>query len=81
MMVRLREVGNSMTMTIPKIIVKEMNLFQGMEVSVETADDAIMVKPVKQQEKVTIKSLFSGYKGTYKPTEIDWGEDRGNEVW
>ncbi len=81
MMVRLREVGNSMTMTIPKIIVKEMNLFQGMEVSVETKDDAIMVKPVKQQKKVTIKSLFSGYKGTYKPAEIDWGEDRGNEVW
>ena len=81
MTVRLRAVGNSMTVTIPKIIVNELNLSQGMEVSVETTNDAIMVKPVKQPEKVTIKSLFAGYNGGYKPTEVDWGEERGNEIW
>ena len=81
MTVRLREVGNSMTITIPKSIVKNFNLSQGSEVSIETQDDVILVRPIKQHHKVTIRSLFSGYTETYKPSEIDWGCQRGNEVW
>ena len=29
----------------------------------------------------TIEELFEGYEGDYVPTEIDWGEPVGNEVW
>ena len=81
MTVRLREVGNSMTITIPKNIVKQFQLTQGIEVSIEAQEDYIMVKPVKARNKVTIKSLFQDYSGDYKPSEIDWGEDRGKELW
>lgn len=81
MTVRLREVGNSMTITIPKTIVQSFNLTQGSEVIVEALNDAILVKPVKKRNKVTIQSLFAGYTGDYKPSEVDWGDKRGNEVW
>ncbi|MBR6217231.1 MAG: AbrB/MazE/SpoVT family DNA-binding domain-containing protein [Eubacterium sp.] len=79
MTVKFREVGNSITITIPKDIVKQFNLVQGMEADVEAQNGSIVVKP-KKEEKVTIKSLFAGYNGDYVPSEIDWGEARGNEV-
>ena len=28
-----------------------------------------------------IKELFNDYKGDYNPTEIDWGEPKGEEIW
>lgn len=81
MTVKFREVGNSITVTIPKNIVTQLRLVQGMEANIETDDNTIMVKPIITPQKVTIKSLFAGYSGDYKPTEIDWGEPRGKEVW
>lgn len=80
MSVKLREVGNSMTITIPKAIVKKYNLIQGSEVSIEAYQDYIVIKPL-QKEKVTIRSLFKDYIGNYIPSEIDWGEERGKEIW
>ena len=80
MMVKFREVGNSITVTVPRDIVNKLGLVQGMEADIELNDDMIIVKP-RRTKKVTIKSLFEGYTGDYKPEEIDWGETRGNEVW
>ena len=81
MTVKFREVGNSITVTIPKNIVSRLGLTQGMEADIETVDNSIIVKPQIVKTKVTIKSLFSGYHGNYKPDEFDWGESRGAEVW
>lgn len=81
MTVKFREVGNSITVTIPKSIVVQLGLSQGMEANIETNNDVIMVKPKVKTNKVTIKELFNGYLGDYKPSEIDWGETRGNEIW
>lgn len=81
MTVKFREVGNSITVTIPKNIVTQFGLVQGMEANIESLNNTIIVKPVMVRKKVTIRSLFVGYSGDYKPTEIDWGETRGNEIW
>lgn len=80
MTVKFREVGNSITVTIPRDIVAQLGLVQGMEANIETYNNAIMVKP-KVVKNITIKSLFAGYTGSYKPTEVNWGESRGNEIW
>ena len=79
MIVRFREVGNSMTVTIPKDITRELGLSCGNEADVFIKDKQIVIKPICK--KVTIKSLFANYKGDYKPSEIDWGTKKGNEVW
>ena len=81
MTVKLREVGNSITITIPKEIVSRLGLQQGMEADVISVDQKIIVEPRVVKTKVTLKSLFANYSGTYKPHEINWGESRGNEVW
>ena len=81
MTVKLRSVGNSTTITIPRDVVKLYNLTQGSEVSIEAVNDGILVKPVEHHQDVTVRSLFAGYTGDYKPTEVDWGDKRGNEIW
>ena len=81
MTVKFREVGNSITVTIPRNIVTQLSLVQGMEANIETRDNTIVVKPISVYQKVTIKSLFADYHGDYKPTEFDWGESRGAEIW
>ena len=81
MTVKFREVGNSITVTIPKNIVSKLGLSQGMEANIETVDNTIIVKPQIKKTKITINALFSNYTGNYKPNEFDWGEPRGTEVW
>ena len=81
MKVKFREVGNSLTITIPKDIVKVLNLKQGMEAEVNMKYNKITVDPIKTTSNISIKSLFKDYNGDYKPNEIDWGEKRGSEIW
>lgn len=78
MIVKFREVGNSVAVTIPKDIVRKFGIFSGKEADVFVNNDTIVVKPVNA--KITLKSLFADYKGDYKPTEIDWGQKKGNEI-
>ena len=81
MKVKFREVGNSITVTIPKDIVLRLGLKQGMEADIDTDDSIITVEPIRTNMNVTIKSLFADYHRDYKPSEIDWGKTKGNEVW
>lgn len=81
MTVKFREVGNSITVTIPKHIVTRFGLKQGMEADIEELDGFIKVTPLTRKKKVSIKSMFEGYTGDYTPSEVDWGETKGNEVW
>ena len=81
MTVKLREVGNSMTVTIPRDFVSQLSLTQGTEFDVGLNDGNIILKPLNVKQKVTIKSLFANYHGDYTPTEYDWGAPVGREVW
>lgn len=81
MTVKFREVGNSITVTIPKSIVDQLGLSQGMEANIKAENNHIIVVPNTFNGKVTIKSLFSNYSGNYKPTEINYGGPIGKEVW
>ncbi|MCH4887898.1 hypothetical protein EZV73_09955 [Acidaminobacter sp. JC074] len=35
----------------------------------------------KAEDVMTIETLFEGYNGNYKPSQIDWGEPVGREEW
>ena len=81
MIVKLREVGNSMTVTIPKDIVSNLKLSAGMETDITAENRHIILKPVSKDNRITLKSLFENYQGSYTPEEFDWGERKGKEVW
>lgn len=46
MRVKLRKVGNSMTVTIPYEVVDELMLEEGTEVDVVVREDSVMIEPV-----------------------------------
>ncbi len=79
MVVKFREVGNSIGITIPKEFVRQLRIRRGEEANIEVQSGNMVVKPIKPN--ITIKSLFADYNGDYKPAEFDWGEPKGKEVW
>ena len=38
-------------------------------------------KPKRQRAKVSLEARFKDYTGDYQPSEYDWGEPVGKEVW
>ena len=57
------------------------DLIKGVSMRIIYNDEqSIEFQDVNDSEKVTIKSLFKDYNDDYKPTEIDWGLPKGNEM-
>ncbi len=36
---------------------------------------------MNKDNDISLSELFKEYDGDYKPCEIDWGEDQGEEVF
>lgn len=77
--VKLQKWGNSQAIRIPKFIIDTVNLSEGDSFSIEIVDNGFICK--KEEQKVSLKSLLKDWKGKYTPTEIDWGEPVGKEIW
>ena len=41
----------------------------------------IIIERTKPSTRQNIYELFDGYKGKYEPSEIDWGDPSGREIW
>lgn len=78
MEVKLRTVGNSLSMTIPHSIADMLHLQAGDIVNVSSDDEEVIAKPVKNK---TLEEMFAEYEGSYRPEEMDWSTPRGNEAW
>lgn len=88
MSVICRKVGNSITVTIPKEITKEMGIRPGDEMDISINDKAIVFVPLRK--KLKGESFLEDYYG--KPIdeigiiiknnpEVDWGNPVGEEIW
>ena len=44
-------------------------------------DNGKIVMEKAKSKRKNIKELFENYNGKYEPTEIDWGEPKGEEIW
>lgn len=62
---------------IPKNILDKLNWKIGDELKLSLFDDEVILE---KKDKKKINDLFNGYDGSYKPSEIDWGEDKGKEI-
>lgn len=78
-MIALEKWGKSQGIRLPKFILDELGWNEGDELSISKDKDSIIIK--KHNKRKTIVELFDGYKGDYKPEEIDWGETKGKELW
>lgn len=62
---------------IPKNILDKLNWKIGDELKLSIFDDKVILE---KKDKKKINELFADYDGAYKPSEIDWGEDKGKEI-
>ncbi|MCD8214128.1 MAG: AbrB/MazE/SpoVT family DNA-binding domain-containing protein [Clostridiales bacterium] len=79
MVTSIQKWGNSQGIRIPKAMLDSLKWNSNTEITLTAEEYKIIIK--KSNSRKTIKELFEGYDGNYEPTQIDWGEPVGNEIW
>ncbi len=72
--------GNSQGVRIPKILLDTVKWDENEQIVIVVDNDKLIIEKAKNKRK-NIKELFADYKGDYEPTEIDWGNPEGKEIW
>jgi antitoxin MazE len=71
--------GNSLAVRIPGTYAKELALEKGMELEIERADDALILRPRKRE--YTLDELLKKVTPENIHGETDWGPAVGGEAW
>jgi len=80
MSVTLAKWGNAIGVRIPSYLIKRADLHPGDTVDVKLLESGeILLKPA--HKKLLLKELVAGITKKNCHSEIDWGENTGNEVW
>lgn len=82
MLTTIKKWGNSQGVRLPLDVLKEAEIDKDSIVNISAQGNRIVItKAEPQRKRQNIMELFEGYAGEYEPTEIDWGEPVGKEVW
>ena len=73
--------GNSQGVRIPKILLDSVNWSENEKIVIIVNNGKLVIEKANKNKKKTIKELFENYNSDYEPTEIDWGEPKGEEIW
>lgn len=79
MTTKITKWGNSYGIRIPKEIINELSLAEGVEFDMNVVDGGIQIKPIKKN-KYSLKELCDQIDSNNLPEFIDWGPDVGNEI-
>ncbi|MGL6341359.1 MAG: AbrB/MazE/SpoVT family DNA-binding domain-containing protein [Waterburya sp.] len=79
MSIKIAKWGNSLGIRIPKQIVEQIQLTEGMELEITREDNKLILTPRTKQ--YTLKELLEGMSEHHLHSEIDWGEPVGKEQW
>lgn len=77
--ITIQKWGNSQGIRIPKSILKAINWKANEELSIYTENDKIIIEPAKKRKNIV--ELFENYDGEYKPVEMEWKDQVGEEIW
>jgi len=74
--------GNSQGIRLPKHILNSANLSDRDVIELCVDGENIIIKKSKKVAKhKTIQELFADFEDDYTPTEINWGNPDGAEIW
>lgn len=73
--------GNSQGVRIPKILLDSVNWSENEKIVIIVNNGKLVIEKANEHKRKTIKELFENYNGDYEPTEVDWGEPKGEEIW
>jgi antitoxin MazE len=80
MTTKITKWGNSYGVRIPKEIISELNLSEGVEFDMNVVDGGIQIKPITGKKKYSLEELLAQIPADYVPEIVDWGPDVGNEI-
>jgi antitoxin MazE len=78
---------NGLGIQLPKSVLQNLNISENDKMEIRLNNDIIMIKKVAEKKhRSTRERLIEFYNMTNsqdneKPTEIDWGKPRGQEIW
>ena len=81
MTTKIQKWGNSQGIRLPKYILEAINWHEDEKLDIKTENGKIVIEKTAHRERKNIKELFASFDGEYKPTDIDWGEPVGKEIW
>ena len=73
--------GNSQGIRIPRVVLDTVKWSENEQIVNIVDDGKLILEKANQYNRKNIKELFKDYKENYEPTEIDWGEPKGAEIW
>ncbi len=80
MTTRITKWGNSYGVRIPKEIIAQLGLAEGVEFDMNVVDGGIQIKPITRKKKYSLEELLAQIPADYEPEIVDWGPDVGNEI-
>ena len=82
MLTRVQRWGNSQGIRLPKKVLSQAEIAVGEEVDVKVENHRIVVEaPQRVRGRYRIEDLAARMPEGYSPSEEDWGEPIGREVW
>ncbi len=78
MTTKIQAWGNSQGLRLSKELLLQAKLEVGDEVSIDTSNDAIIIKKVK---KFSLEEMVKQIPEDYESEEVDFGAPMGNEAW
>lgn len=79
---KIQKWGNSQGIRIPKKLLKNTQIQIGEEVNIAIQVGKIIIEPTKKiHGRYNIEELAKQMPDEYNPTEENWGNSVGKEVW
>ena len=82
MLAKIQKWGNSHGLRLTKSLLDDAQISAGDEVEISVKNGNIIVSPAKRiRGRHDLKDLVARIPEDYKPSEVDWGDPVGKEVW
>lgn len=82
MLAKIQKWGNSQGLRIAKNLLTDVRLDVGDEVEITVKEGIMIVAPAKRiRGRHSIEDLAARIPKDYRPSEVDWGEPAGKEIW
>ena len=86
MQTTIQKWGNSNAIRIPKGMLDELGLSDGVKVELVREGDHITIKKAEKKKHISLAERYKIFekehgKTDYAPGEVDFGKSEGTEVW
>lgn len=82
MLAKIQKWGNSQGLRLTKNLLTDAQLEVGDEVDIRVKEGIMIVTPaIKIRGRHSLKDLVARIPECYQPSEVDWGDPVGGEIW